>query len=309
MAIIRHLTPKSDEPILALMKFNELLSRFDTEEACKKFLVARRWPDGISCPRCGNVKVWEVKSRPFHWLCKSCNKNGYRFSVITGTIFENTKYPLREWFKVAFLMYHSKKGMSAHQIHRMLGTGSYETAWYMCHRIRVAMQNSAKGQLFGTVEVDETFVGGKAYNKHGGRSGGGRGGIGSGKVPVVGAISRKGKVTARVIDSVDAATLQSFVQQAISEKVDLIVTDEWTGYRHVGKEYPHAVVRHTKGEYVRGVVHTNTIEGFWSMFKRGIVGNFHHVSRTYMPLYVNEFEFRHNNRDNEDAFGEIIASC
>jgi transposase-like protein len=291
------------------MKFNELLDRFQTEDDCKEFLAARRWPDGIHCPRCGNTKVWVVKSRPFHWLCKGCNKNGYRFSVITGTIFENTKYPLREWFKVAFLMHHSKKGMSAHQIHRMLGTGSYETAWYMCHRIRVAMQNSAKGQLFGTVEIDETFVGGKAYNKHGGRSGGGRGGIGSGKVPVVGAIQRGGKVTARVINTVSAEVLQGFVRQAVSEKVDLIVTDEWTGYRNVKREFPHAVVRHTKGEYVRGVVHTNTIEGFWSMFKRGIVGNFHHVSRAYMPLYVNEFEWRHNNRDNDDAFGEIIASC
>jgi transposase-like protein len=141
------------------MKFNELLARFKTEDECKAFLVERRWPNGVCCPRCGNTKVWEVKSRPFHWLCKGCNKNGYRFSVITGTIFENTKYPLVEWFKVAFLMYHSKKGMSALQIHRMLGTGSYETAWYMCHRIRVAMKNSAKGQLFGEVEVDETFVG------------------------------------------------------------------------------------------------------------------------------------------------------
>jgi len=291
------------------MKFNELLARFQTEEDCKAFLVERRWPTGVACPRCGNAKVWEVKSRPFHWLCKGCNKNGYRFSVITGTIFENTKYPLREWFKVAFLMYHSKKGMSAHQIHRMLGTGSYETAWYMCHRIRVAMQNSAKGQLFGTVEVDETFVGGKAYNKHGGRGGGGRGGLGSGKVPVVGAIQRGGKVTARVINTVSAEVLQGFVRQAVSDKVDLIVTDEWIGYRHVKHEFPHAVVRHTKGEYVRGVVHTNSIEGFWSLFKRGIVGNFHHVSRTYMPLYVNEFEFRHNNRDNPDAFDEIIASC
>ena len=291
------------------MKFNELLARFQTEDDCKAFMVARRWPDGITCPRCGNTKVWEVKSRPFHWLCKGCNKNGYRFSVLTKTVFENTKYPLREWFKVAFLMYHSKKGMSAHQIHRMLGTGSYETAWYMCHRIRVAMQNSAKGQLFGTVEVDETFVGGKAYNKHGGRGGGGRGGIGSGKVPVVGAIQRGGKVTARVINTVSAEVLQGFVRNAISEKVDLIVTDEWTGYRNLKHEFPHAVVRHTKGEYVRGVVHTNSIEGFWSMFKRGIVGNFHHISRTYMPLYVNEFEWRHNNRDNEDAFGEIIASC
>jgi transposase-like protein len=291
------------------MKFNELLARFQTEEDCKAFLVERRWPSGVCCPRCRNTKVWAVKSRPFHWLCKGCNKNGYRFSVITGTIFENTKYPLREWFKVAFLMYHSKKGMSAHQIHRMLGTGSYETAWYMCHRIRVAMQNSAKGQLFGTVEIDETFVGGNAYNKHGGRSGGGRGGIGSGKVPVVGTISRKGKVTARVIETVDAATLQNFVRQTVGDKVDLIVTDEWTGYRNVKHEFPHAVVRHTKGEYVRGVVHTNTIEGFWSMFKRGIIGNFHHISRAYMPLYINEFQYRHNHRDDPDAFGQIITSC
>ena len=294
-----------------MMKFRDLIAQFQTEDDCKAFLKERRWPNGIHCPRCGNTKVWEVKSRPFHWLCKACNKNGYRFSVITGTIFENTKYPLREWFKVAFLMYHSKKGMSAHQIHRMLGTGSYETAWYMCHRIRVAMQNSAKGQLFGTVEIDETFVGGKAYNKHGQRGGGGRGGLGSGKVPVVGAIERgkKGKVTARVIETVSADVLQRFVRQAVSDKVDLIVTDEWTGYRNVKHEFPHAVVRHTKGEYVRGVVHTNSIEGFWSMFKRGIVGNFHHVSRTYMPLYVNEFEFRHNHRDDLDAFGTIIASC
>jgi len=134
-------------------------------------------------------------------------------------------------------MYHSKKGMSAHQIHRMLGTGNYETAWYMCHRIRAAMANSAKGQLFGTVEIDETFVGGKAYNRHGGRSGGGRGGLGSGKVPVVGAIERgkKGKVTTRVIETVSAEVLQRFVRQTVSDKVDLIVTDECTGYRHAAQ--------------------------------------------------------------------------
>jgi transposase-like protein len=187
-----------------MMKFADLLSRFQIEDDCKAYLVERRWPNGVHCPRCGNTKVWAVKSRPFHWLCKACNKNGYRFSVITGTIFENTKYPLCEWFKVAFLMYHSKKGMSAHQIHRMLGTGSYETAWYMCHRIRVAMQNSAKGgQLFGEVEVDETFVGGKAKNRHvGDRGGPGRGGLGSGKKPVVGAIAARERslpVSSRVL--------------------------------------------------------------------------------------------------------------
>ena len=293
-----------------MMKFRDLIARFDSEDACKAYLVERRWPDGVHCPRCGNAKVWAVKSRPFHWLCKACNKNGYRFSVITGTIFENTKYPLVEWFKVAFLMYHSKKGMSAHQIHRMIGTGSYETAWYMCHRIRVAMQNSAKGQLFGEVEVDETFVGGKAKNRHVGERGGpGRGGLGSGKKPVVGAISRKGKVVARVVESVDSATLKGFVREVVSDKVTLLVSDEWVGYRGLDREYPHEVIRHTHEQYVVGAIHTQTIESFWSLIKRGIVGNFHKVSETYLPLYVSEFEFRHNTRGTEDPFGQIIASC
>lgn len=292
------------------MKFKELLDRFQTEDDCKAYLVERRWPSGVACPRCGNVKVWALKARPFNWQCKACNKSGYRFSVITGTIFENTKYPLREWFKVAFLMYHSKKGMSAHQIHRMLGTGSYETAWSMCHRIRVAMQNSAKGKLFGIVEVDETFVGGKAKNRHVGKRGGsGRGGLGSGKKPVVGAISRGGKVVARVVDSVDVDTLKTFVRETVSDKVSLLVTDEWVGYKGLDKEFPHEVIRHTHNQYVVGAIHTNSIEGFWSLFKRGIVGTYHKMSDTYMPLYVNEFEFRHNTRDDDDAFGTIIASC
>jgi transposase-like protein len=293
-----------------MMKFSELIARFQTEDDCKAFLAERRWPEGVHCPRCGNAKVWVVKSKPFHWLCKGCNKNGYRFSVITGTIFENTKYPLVEWFKVAFMMYHAKKGMSAHQIHRMLGTGSYETAWYMCHRIRVAMKISAKGQLFGIVEVDETFVGGKAKNRHiGKRSGPGRGGLGSGKTPVVGAIARGGNVVARVVQSVDAETLKGFVRETVSTKVSLLVSDEWVGYRGLDHDYPHQVISHTKGQYVVGAIHTNTIEGFWSLFKRGIVGSYHKMSDTYMPLYVNEFEFRHNNRNNPDAFGLIIARC
>jgi len=294
------------------MKFRDLIARFQTEDDCKTYLVERRWPNGVSCPRCGNAKVWEVKSRPFHWLCKACNRNGYRFSVITGTIFENTKYPLVEWFKVAFLMYHSKKGMSAHQIHRMLGTGSYETAWYMRHRIRVAMKNSNKGQvLFGEVEVDETFVGGLAKNRHIGKrfQGSGTGGIGSGKKPVVGAISRAGKVVAQVVDSVDGATLKAFVREAVSEKVTLLVTDQWVGYRGLSPTYPHEVINHAQGQYVVGSVHTQNIESFWSLLKRGIIGTFHKTGEAYLPLYVSEFEWRHNTRGTEDPFGQLIANC
>src|ERR1700731_4324764 len=183
------------------MTFRELLARFSDEKDCKAFLEFKRWPTGVvTCPRCSG-KAFKLGSRPFHYVCKSgaesldkrtgevsvCGKNGYRFSVLTRTIFENTNIKLKEWFKVIFLMFHSKKGMSALQIHRMLGTGSYETAWFMCHRLRVAMKNSAKGQLFGEVEVDETFVGGLAKNRHIGERGGpGRGGRGSGKKPIIG---------------------------------------------------------------------------------------------------------------------------
>jgi len=279
------------------------------DAACLSYLVARRWPDGVKCPRCGNGDLYDASSyKPFHWQCRECDKNGYRFSAIAGTIFENTKKPLRDWFRVAHFMLSSKKGMSALQIQRMMGFGSYETAHSMCHKIRVSLI-APEEKLGGIVEVDETFIGGKAYNKHGRRSGGGRGGLGSGKIPVVGAISRKGNVVARVINTVSADVLTKFVMESVSEKVSLLVTDEWTGYRHVKKLYPHQVIKHTAGEYVVGAVHTNTIEGFWSILKRGIMGSYHKVSRKYLPLYVAEFQFRHNNRNNPDMFGSAIAGC
>jgi len=284
---------------------------FPDEDACKTYLQARRWPNGVRCPRCGNDKVFPVKSMPFKWQCYACTPNqGYRFSVIAGTIFENTNKPLRDWFRVVHLMLASKKGMSALQIQRMLGFGSYETAHSMCHKIRAALI-APEAKLGGIVEVDETFIGGKSYNKHGRRGGKGRGGLGSGKTPVVGAISRKGNVIARVIETVSAQHLTAFVTEAVSEKVSLLVTDQWTGYRDLHKTYgdKHKIIRHTHDEYVVGAVHTQTIEGFWSLVKRGVVGTFHKVSKKYLPLYVAEFQFRHNNRQNPDIFGAAIAGC
>jgi transposase-like protein len=295
-----------------MMQFNELLARFKTDEDCKRYLVARRWPDGkVSCPRCGNQKVFHATHRPFHWICKAkdCGgRNGYRFSVITKTIFENTKYPLVEWFKVMFLMMHSKKGMSALQIHRMLGTGSYETAWYMCTRVRAAMKGDGWTQLMGVVEVDETAIGGKDKNRHWDKKQHITGM--SGKTTVIGAISRKGNVVCQVIENTDAPTLHRFVRKAVSDKVSLVATDEHRGYDNLDAGgFKHETIRHGAGEYVRGTVHTNNIESLWSLLKRGIVGTYHNVSKDYLPLYLAEFSFRHNHRKDSDMFGKIVAGC
>jgi transposase-like protein len=282
------------------------------EDACRAYLKARRWPDGVHCPRCGNPKVYDLKSRKWHWQCEQCAPDGYRFSVIAGTVFENTNKPLRDWFKVAHLMLTSKKGMSARQLWRYMGFGSLKTAWYMAHRIRAALADKEIHKLGGIVEVDETFVGGLAKNKHIDKrgKGGGTGGVGSGKTVIVGAVRRKGNVVARVIENVRAVTLEAFVNEAVSHKVSLLITDQWVGYKHLNKDFPqHVTVDHHKGEYVIGAVHTNTIEGFWSIFKRGVVGTFHKVSKKYMPLYVAEFQFRYNNRDNADIFGAAISNC
>ena len=138
-----------------MMTLTQLNTRFCTEDACKGYLVRLRWPNGVCCPRCKNEKVHKL-TRPWTWQCKQCSKQGYRFSPLVGTIFENTNIPLRTWFTVMFLMCQSKKGMSAMQVHRTIGTGSYRTAWYMCHRIRAAMRNENFMKLTGIVEVDET---------------------------------------------------------------------------------------------------------------------------------------------------------
>jgi len=279
------------------------------EDACKRYLVARRWPNGVYCPRCGNVKVFPVSSMAFKWQCYACAKDqGYRFSHIAGTIFENTNKPLRQWFKVVHLMTTSKKGISSLQIKRQMGFGSYETALNMTHKIRAAMMEP-ETKLGGIVEVDETWVGGKDHNRHWNKRHHGKGGgAGTGKIPVIGAVQRKGNVIARVLEHVNKPSVEGFVREAVSHKVSLLATDEHQVYSGL-KEYPRKAVHHKIEQYVVGAVHTNTIEGFWSIFKRGVVGTFHKVSAKYLPLYVAEFQFRYNNRANTDIFDAVIAGC
>src|SRR5437870_3120533 len=207
------------------MTIAQFEAMFPNENACTEYLTKNRWPDGvIRCPRCGFDTVFE-HARPYHWNCYNCSPDGvgYRFSVLVGTIFENTNKPLREWFRVMHMMLTSKKGISALQIYRVMGFGSYETALNMSNKIRVALGNVEFKQLVGYVEVDETFVGGKAKNKHKGP--GGRGDFGGrglhNKSVIVGAIKRKGNVIARVIDSTDAETLNRFVRETVSHAVKL----------------------------------------------------------------------------------------
>lgn len=293
------------------MSVAQFEAMFPDENACCAYLVSRRWPEGAQCPRCGSDNVHPVSTMPWHWQCYGCSPSGYRFSHLVGTVFENTNKPLRDWFRVIHLMLTSKKGMSALQIFRYLGFGSYKTAWYMCHRVRAGLQDREFCKLVGIVEVDETFIGGKARNKHKDKRGrgDGTGGIGSGKAPIAGAVRRKGNVCARVIESVGAEDLTAFVRECVSDKVSVLVTDQWVGYNRLAPEFPHKVINHAKGDYVVGAIHTNTIEGFWSIFKRGVVGTFHKMSRKYLPLYVAEFQFRYNNRENEDIFGAAISGC
>jgi transposase-like protein len=309
-----------------MTSLQQIHKQFDTQDKCMALLVNLRWPDGVSCPRCGTNKVFKIKHRAWIWVCKSgaetidkqtgevkiCKKQGYRFSPLVGTVFENTNYPLPVWFEVIYLICQNKKGMSAMQVQRMLTENgrktAYKTAFYICHRVRAMLDNPEFGPLMGQVEVDETYIGGKNKNRHWDKKQPGTGS--AGKIPVVGAISRKGNVICKMIENADTETLTKFVRKTVSDKVELVATDEASGYRYLKyAPYPHQTVSHSDGEYVRGEIHTQNIDSFWALLKRGVIGTYHNVSKKYLPLYLNEFQWRFNHRKDPDIFLTALRGC
>ena len=289
--------PRKQKPeVKQDMNLVKLVERFHSEDACRTYLEELRWPDGIACPRCGDTSVSIVHER-HQYDCNSCR---YQFSVMSGTIFHDTHLPLWKWFLAVYTMVESKKGVSANQIKRELNV-AYRTAWYLCHRIRDAMAQSRKkaAPLSGIVESDETWVGGRVEGK-------GRGYKGN-KALVVGIVQRGGDVILKVADDQSRQTLHEFVLSNTDPKAKAIFTDEWPAYQGIGDEDTrHETVNHSIEEWVRGEVHTNTVEGVWSLLKRAIVGAYHHVSVKHLDAYLDELEWRFSNRENPFLFRETM---
>jgi transposase-like protein len=282
------------------MTLRDLMSRFSDEDCCRDLLERLRWPIAPKCIRCQG----DVSRRGAILICYACH---YEFRVTTGTIFGDTKLPLETWFLAVLLLCEARKGMSANQLKRTIGV-SYKTAWYLCHRIRFAMATAERPPLTGTVELDETYVGGVER--------GGKRGRGTDKDIVLGIRQRGGDLRFFHVEDVKSGTLAKFVQEHVGGSVEVIVTDDSSSYpRALDDAAPplfgnmrskHKTIKHSAGVYVEGDVHTNTVESAFSLLKRGIVGSWHKVSAKHLSRYLAEMEFRFNRRKNRDLFTETL---
>ena len=276
------------------------------ETAAVEFLEKQRWENTPCCPECGSIAVYQMKDRKtgerqknFRWRCRDCSK---QYTVRTGTVFEDSRIPLRHWCFGFWRSCTSKKGVSALEIHRQTGI-SYKSCLFMLARIRFAMAGSVVGPLSGDVEVDETYVGGKPRYK--GQSKRGRG---TNKTPVLAMVERNGRVKTKPVPNVTGQTLKAAIRESVDTS-SRIITDENSAYRGIGPEFDggHESVCHSRKEYVRGDIHSNTIEGFFSQVKRGLNGIYHSVSKEHLHRYLAEFEFRYNHRELSDGQRTIKA--
>jgi transposase-like protein len=289
-----------------------LMQQYPDADSAREYLEKKRWPNGPVCPHCESTEAYKLQGKPDSkrpvrkgvYKCKGCRK---QFTVTVGTIFEDSHIPLNKWLLAIHLLCSSKKGMSAHQLHRMLKV-TYKSAWFMAHRIRYAMtQPPLVDKLQGVVEVDETYVGGKRKNMHAKKREAlqGRGSVG--KTPVVTMVERNGRVRSFAGQRVTGENLKELVRKNV-EPQSVVFTDEHAAYTGLAVDFAgHGVVAHGQGEYVRGQAHINTAEGYFSLLKRGIVGVYHHVSAKHLHRYCGEFDFRYNAREVSDGLRTEIA--
>jgi transposase-like protein len=279
------------------MDLGKMMVDFDTEAECRTYMEELRWPDGIECPRCKGKTISRIKARD-QFDCDSCR---YQFSVMSGTIFHDSHLPLPKWFIATFLLCESRKGMSANQMKRILGV-SYKTAWYLCHRIRATMHEQHLEPLTGTVEVDETWIGGREHGQGQKRQ----------KEVVIGIRQRGGDLRFFHAADCKSGTLAKYIRENISaDSVDVIVTDDYPAYpkamiRAGVHGTKHKTINHSKGVYAQGDVYTNTVENAFSLLKRGVIGSWHQISAKHLPAYLDEMTFRFNNRKNPYLFRDTM---
>jgi transposase-like protein len=273
---------------------------------CREYLVARRWPKGVTCPRCGskNVLFLEKYNR---WHCREKHPSP-QFTLKTGTVMEDSPIGLDKWLTALWMVVNCKNGVSSYEIHRALGV-TQKTAWFLDHRIRLMLEDEYRDKLSGTVEMDETFIGGKLKNMHKNKKPKGTGHSGKAvgamaKTIVVGMLERNGRVRAQVVEERTREVLHALAAEHI-EAGSTLVTDEWGGYK--GNDFQHEIINHAV-EYVNGLVHTQSVENFWSLLKRGLSGTYISVEPYHLFRYIEEQAFRYNNRKLTDAQRFDIAT-
>jgi transposase-like protein len=281
----------------------EVTDRFSSDEKCRELLERLRWPVGPECPRCKTREIVRLSTNVKLLWCAACD---YQFSVTAGTIFNDSHLPLSIWFMVTLLLCEARKGMSANQIRRTVWgqhKGSYKTAWYLCHRIRAAMKEVDRPMMDGTVEVDETYVGGRPPR-------GSKPGRGTPKEVVIGIRQRGGDLRFFHASDAKSGTLAKYIAECVSPDVEVMVTDEFTSYpgamKKTGLTAKHKTIKHKNRVYVDGDIHTNTVESAFSLLKRGIVGTWHKISAKHLPAYLDEMTFRFNRRKSPTLFLDTL---
>lgn len=304
-----YLCPKVKTMIPTFKSLSELFDRFPTQESCVKYLEQSRWGNTPTCPHCGCEGAYKT-NRGYKCKQKECSK---KFTVTVGTFFESTKIPLRQWFAALYLVSCTSKGVSSVQLSKDLNV-TQKTAWFMLHRIREMLRDKHPVYLTGDVEADETWIGGKEGNKHKDKQTKPHDPEKShfdAKTPVIGILQRGGYIVVKKVDSVSYKSLTPVVVNTVSTSAR-VFTDEGGGYSQLRKIYKsHQTVTHSLGEYANGEIHCNGVENFWSLFKRGINGIYHQVSRKHLNNYCNEYAFRFNYRKDHNAlkFWRVLNQC